>query len=186
MNAQAISKTEYSTVGLADDNLISSVVDVFYQNMLDDYRINRFFYTRPVNEQTKPLKIYLKALLGPERVEPRKLSEFLDNYFSAAFARGNAKPSLVNNADFAFLEMVVSLDVFKEDEVPRITCLSPAHSHLIRLKPDDDNYDVVMEHLANALQQLKVTGSLAAQIMAFAESGRDGVLGRGKEIYIAD
>jgi truncated hemoglobin YjbI len=185
MNAQAIISTE-STVGLGDENLIGSIVDVFYQNMLDDYRINRFFYTRPVSEQTKPLKLYLKTLLGSGRVEPSKLSELLDSYFTAAFARGNAKPSLVNNADFAFLEMVVSLDVFKEDEVIRITCLTPAHSHLIRLKPDDDNYDVALENLANALAQLKISDKMATQIMAFAESGRDGVLGRGKEIYISE
>jgi truncated hemoglobin YjbI len=166
-----------------DDNLVSKIVDVFYANMLDDYRVNRYFYSRPIEEQTKPLKKLLYALLGAEAVEPKKLSELADNYFAAAFARGNAKPSLVNNRDFAFLEMFVTGDLVGSDEKPHLTLLCPGHSHFLRLQPIDDNYDVVLEILQNSLNQLNVPQETAAEIMAFVASGREGILGRGFAIY---
>jgi truncated hemoglobin YjbI len=166
-----------------DENLVSKIVDIFYASMLDDYRINRYFYSRPIQEQAKPLKQLVNALLGTEPVEPKKLSELADDYFAAAFARGNAKPSLVNNRDFAFLEMFVTGDLVGSDEKPHLTLLCPGHSHFLRLQPIDDNYDVVLELLQNSLNQLQVPHETADQIMAFAASGRDGILGRGQAIY---
>jgi truncated hemoglobin YjbI len=166
-----------------DENLVSKLVDVFYASMLDDYRINRYFYSRPVDDQTKPLKRLLNALLAGKPVEPKKLSELADDFFAAAFARGNAKPSLVNNRDFAFLEMFVTGDIVGSDEKPHLTLLCPGHSHLLRLQPIDDNYDVVLEILQNSLKQLNIPQDTAAEIMAFAASGRDGILGRGLAIY---
>lgn len=185
MNETAITNQnfEFNSGDLADENLISNIIDVFYPSLLDDYRVNRYFYSRPIEEQTKPLKLLINALLKTDGVNLKQVSELADNFFTAAFARGNAKPSLVNNRDFAFLEMFVTGDLVGGEQQSRLIVLCPAHSHLIRLQPNDDNYDVVIEHLANALQQLKVDDKLASQILAFAETGRDNILGRGKEIY---
>ena len=168
---------------LADENLISNVVDVFYQDLLDDYRINRYFYTRPINEQTKPLKSLIYALLNRSQFKDKDVWELADDFFTAAFARGNAKPSLVNNRDFAFLEAFVTGDIVNAGKPSELVLLCPAHSHLIRLQPNDDNYDAVIDNLANALRQLNIADELASKILAFAESGRESVLGRGKEIY---
>lgn len=176
-------RSAFNSGDLPDENLISAIIDIFYQNLLDDYRVNRYFYSRPIAEQTKPLKLLIKALLNTNEFSPKQISELADNFFTAAFARGNAKPSMVNNRDFAFLEMFVTGDLVGGEQKPNLILLCPAHSHLIRLQPNDDNYDAVIENLANALQQLKVADKLATQILAFAESGRENILGRGKEIY---
>ena len=171
---------------LADENLISRIVDVFYQNLLDDYRVNRYFYTRSIDEQTKPLKLLLNALLNRSRFTDKQVWELANDFFAAAFARGNAKPSLVNNRDFAFLEAFVTGDIVNTGKPSELILLCPAHSHLIRLQPNDENYDAVIENLANALRQLNIADTLTSQLLAFAETGRDSVLGRGKEIYNED
>ena len=176
-------KLEFNSGELSDENLISNIIDVFYPKLLDDFRVNRYFYTRPVAEQTRPLKLLINALLNINEVPQKQISELADNFFTAAFARGNAKPSLVNNRDFAFLEMFVTGDIIGGEQQSSLVLLCPAHSHLLRLQPNDDNYDVVMENLANTLQQLEITDKLASHILAFAETGRDNILGRGKAIY---
>lgn len=178
------SKTNYED--LADENLISSVVDVFYHNLLNDYRINRYFYSRPIEEQTKPLKLLINALVNRNRFTDKQVWELVNDFFTAAFARGNAKPSLVNNRDFAFLEAFVTGDIVNAGKPSELVLLCPAHSHLIRLQPNDDNYDAVIDNLANALRHLNVADHLTAQILSFAESGRENVLGRGKAIYNED
>lgn len=166
-----------------DQPTIAQIVDVFYANMLDDYHINRYFYSRPIEEQTAPLKELLYALFSDTPTEAEKLSDLADQCFTAAFARGNAKPSLVNNRDFAFLETLVSGNIVGDDEKPRLTLLCPAHSHLLRLQPINDNYDTVLEILQNSLNQLNIAQDIAAEIMRFAESGRNGILGYGKAIF---
>jgi len=168
---------------LADANLIATVVDAFYRNLLDDYRVNRYFYTRPIAEQTKPLKLLIAALLNRSRYTDKQVWELANDFFTAAFARGNAKPSLVNNRDFAFLEAFVTGDIVNAGKPSELILLCPAHSHFIRLQPSDDTFDTVMEILANTLRQLNIANSTAARILAFAESGRAGIMGRGKEIY---
>lgn len=171
---------------LVDENLISDIVDVFYQDLLDDYRVNRYFYTRPIVEQTKPLKSLINALINRAQFTDKQVWEYANDFFTAAFARGNAKPSLVNNRDFAFLEAFVTGDIVNAGKPSELVLLCPAHSHLIRLQPNDDNYDTVIENLATALKQLNVDENLAEQILTFAESGRDNVLGRGEAIYNED
>lgn len=166
-----------------DEQQLAQIVDIFYAKMLDDYRINRYFYPRPFVEQTTPLKHLLNALFGGEPVEQQTLSALADDVFKVAFARGNAKPSLVNNRDFAFLGTLMNGNILGDDETPLLTLLCPAHSHFLRLQPLDENYDVVLELLQNTLDQLAVPKETAQQIMVFVESGRDGVMGRGKAIY---
>lgn len=182
-NKTTTQKLDFNLSDLSDENLISNIIDIFYQNLLDDYRVNRYFYTRPIVEQTKPLKLLINALVNINGVDLKRISELADNFFTAAFARGNAHPSLVNNRDFAFLEMFVTGDIIGGEQKSDLVLLCPAHSHLLRLQPDDDNYDVVIENLENALQQLKISDKLASHILAFAETGRDNILGRGKAIY---
>lgn len=166
--------TEYGSQALID-----KVVDAFYSNMLDDHRINRFFYSRPIEEQTTPLKAFIVAALNPS-TSKQELSVLLDHYFTAAFARGNAKPSLVSGRDFGFL-----LDIVGGQEIRTITLLCPAHSHLMKLDPHDYNYDDAMEILANTLQQLNISLEMSAKLMALAESARDGLMGRGQELFEA-
>jgi hypothetical protein len=79
--------------------------------------------------------------------------------------------------DFAFL-----LDVVGGQEIRTITPLCPAHNHLIKLGPDDDNFDVVMEHVSNALKQLNMPTDISQQVLAIAESAREDVLARGTEL----
>lgn len=151
--------------------LLNQIIDVCFGKMLDDYRINRFFNSNPVAEQTKPLKRLLNSLLGGAKI--RDHVDVLDAFFTAAFARSNAKPSLVTGNDFAFL-----LDVIGGQDIQTITPLCMCHSFLLKLAPDDDNYDVVLEHLQATLAELKVGKELSQQILALAESGREGTLGR--------
>lgn len=176
-------KPDFNIGELSDESLISNIIDIFYQNLLDDYRINRYFYTRPITEQIKPLKLLINSLINSNGIHPKTISELADSFFTAAFGRDNARPSLVNNRDFAFLEMFVTGDLIGSEQKSDLVLLCPAHSHLLRLQPDDDNYDVVIENLANALKQLEIADELAAHILAFAETGRANILGRGKAIY---
>ena len=151
--------------------LLNNIIDGCFEKAQDDYRVNRFFNNNPVSEQTKPLKEFMGLLLNGAKGE--ELTEKLDEYFSAAFARSNAKPSLVNGNDFAFL-----LDVVGGRDLQVITPLCPSHNFLLKLEPNDDNYDVMMEHLQATLNELSVDKSLADQILVFAESGRESALGR--------
>ena len=176
MNVSTITPTQERI----DGKLIDNLIDTFYGNMLDDYRINRFFCSRPLAEQTDALKNYVKAELGIAKVSNAELVDLLDTCFTKSFARTNAKPSLVTGNDFAFL-----LDVVGGQEIRTITPLCPAHNFLLKLDPSDENYDVVIEHVALALKQLNVNGQLQKQLLDFAEQGRDGVLGRGQERLIA-
>jgi len=162
---------------LGDQAVIGKIVDVFYGKMLDDYRVNRFFFTRPAAEQAGALKAYLNLYFNSFNGADEKVLEALDQYFTTAFARTNAKPSLVTGSDFAFL-----LDIIGGQEIRAITLLSPAHSFLIKLGPDDFHYDIVMEHLADTLKQLNIADDLAYQMLALAEKGRDGLLARGVEV----
>lgn len=167
-----------------DDQLLAKIVDAWYASMRDDYRINRYFYDRPLADQAERLKQLLNALLANSAVEPEKLSELADDAFTAAFARGNAKPSMVNNRDFAFLATLMNGNIVGDDDgAPRLTLLCPAHSHFLRLQPIDEVYDVALELLQAALRQFNVANDTASQLINFVALGRDSIMGRGKPIY---
>jgi len=180
MNASVVSQFQADSANLGDESMISMIIDKLYDKMLDDYRINRFFFTRPASEQSTALKQLISVIAHHPASTSADVAALLEEYFSVAFARTNAKPSLVNNRDFAFL-----LDIVGGQEIREITLLCPAHSFLMKLLPEDFHYDVVMEHLADCLNESGIDGDLAARIMAFAESGRDGVLGRGTALLQA-
>lgn len=154
-----------------DSVLLNKIIDGCFEKARDDYRVNRFFNNNPLSEQTKPLKDFVKLVLNGAKGE--ELTGALDAYFTAAFARSNAKPSLVTGNDFVFL-----LDVVGGRDLQVITPLCHCHSFLLKLEPNDDNYDVLMEHLQTTLNELNVDKPLADQILAFVESGRESTLGR--------
>jgi hypothetical protein len=163
----------YSQTGI-NAELISGIVEVFYQKMLDDYRVNRFFTTRTtLQQQAEALKRILNYKLSANQHDSEQWKGLLGDYFMTAFARVEGTHSLVTGNDFMFL-----LDVIGGQEIRPINLLCDAHSHLMKLMPDDDNYDVVMEHVAASLQQLNVNGDLNRQLLAMAEGARPGVLAR--------
>lgn len=156
----------------ADSTLINRIVDDVYSRMLDDYRVNRFFNNKPLTDQTSALKTFVGSVLSGKSV--KDCLDLLDRYFTDSFARNNAKPSLVTGNDFMFL-----LDVIGGKEERTITALCAAHSFLLKLRPDDSHYDVLMEHLSAVLKQDNVDAELSRKILALAEKARDNVLGRG-------
>jgi hemoglobin len=151
--------------------LLNRIIDSCFDKMSDDYRVNRFFNNNPIAEKTKPLQALLKLVLNGSKV--RENIDLLDQCFTAIFAKNNAKPSLVTGNDFVFL-----LDVIGGRDLQVITPLCMCHNFLLKLLPDDSHYDVMLESLQAALQELNVSKELAQQVLALAESGREGTLGR--------
>lgn len=180
MNINIVYQIQRTLFRLEDISLIDKIVDKLYSKMLDDYRINRFFSSKPVSEQTDALKNYLKALVGEKKILDEDLLNLLNNYFIAGFGRTNTSPSAVAGNDFAFL-----LDIVGGREIREIIFLSNAHSLLFKLGPDDDHYDIMLEHLSASLNELGIAEELSDKILAFAESGRDMLLARGDEILKA-
>lgn len=163
--------TKTASVPSIAPDLLNRIIEGCFEKALDDYRINRFFNNNPLSVQTRPLKELIKLVLNGAKVQEHL--DILDEYFTAAFARSNAKPSLVTGNDFAFL-----LDVIGGQDIQVITPLCLCHSFLLKLQPSDENYDVLMEHLQSTLNDLKVDQLLAEQILSLAESGREATLGR--------
>jgi truncated hemoglobin YjbI len=157
-----------------DDDLLDKVVDLFYEKMLDDYTVNRFFSGLPVVEQTQPLKKCLKSIFAGLD-DPEQVTHLIDDYFMVAFGKPGMKRSDMAS-DFDFL-----MEIAGGKDMRVLTYLSDAHSHLLKLKPDDFHYDVVMKHLTETLTELRVTGDLQNDILAVAEQARDAVLGRQAE-----
>ncbi|MCQ8182752.1 hypothetical protein NP603_16640 [Methylomonas sp. SURF-1] len=176
MSATVAPQVQSMRAALSDDNWVGRIVDVFYAKMLDDYRINRFFFSRPATEQASALKAYLAAYFSTFNNKDEKVMAALDHYFTVAFARSNTKSGPAGGADFAF-----SRDIAGGQETKTIKLLCPAHSFLIKLGPDDFHYDIVLEHLNAALQQLNVADDLAYQMLALAEKGRNALLGRASK-----
>ncbi|MCQ8129353.1 hypothetical protein [Methylomonas rivi] len=154
-----------------DLSLLDRIVDKCFEKMRDDYRVNRFFNGNPPTEQTKPLKALVRKVLSGAKVSEHL--DVLDDFFTAAFARSNAKPSLVTGNDFAFL-----LDVIGGQDIQVITPLCMCHSFLLKLGPDDDHYDILLEHLSAAMDELKIGKAMSEQLLDIAASGREGALGR--------
>ncbi|OHX35756.1 hypothetical protein BJL95_16215 [Methylomonas sp. LWB] len=167
-----------------DDHILAELVEVWYAKMRDDFRINRYFYDRPIADQIASLKNLMRALLANQTVDPATLSGLADEAFTAAFARGNAKPSLVNNRDFAFLGALMNGNIVGDDDgTPRLTLLCPAHSHFLRLQPVDDVYDVALELLQATLEQLKIADETAVRLINFVALGKKSLMGRGEPIF---
>lgn len=176
MSATVAPQVQSMRAALSDDNWVGRIVDVFYAKMLDDYRINRFFFSRPAAEQAAALKAYLKAYFGNFNNKDENVLAALDHYFTVAFARSNAKPSPAGGND---LGLVPDIAGGQDNKTASLLC--PAHNFLIKLGPDDFHYDIVLEHLNATLQQLNVADDLAYQILALSEKGRNALLGRASK-----
>ena len=179
MSTNFVSHLPLSGNEITNPAIIDKIIDRFYINLLDDYRINRFFYPRPIEQQSEALKAFVKIAINPKSTK-EEFYNGLEHYFSVAFARTNAKPSNVSGRDFAFL-----LDIVGGQEIRTITLLCPAHGHLMKLDPHDDNYDVAIELLDKSLKELQISDDLSAKVIALAEKARNGLMGRGEEILQA-
>lgn len=158
-----------------DQTWINQAVDLFYSKMLDDYRINRFFNNKPIAEQTPALKQVIPLLLS-KKASDEQLYEAYDQFFTQSFARNNHKPSLVTGNDFGFL-----LDIIGGAVPPRLVPVCEAHNYLLKMTPDDEHFDVVMEHLQATLHEMATPAGqegIKQHLLDLAEQAREAVLGR--------
>jgi truncated hemoglobin YjbI len=150
---------------------IDTIVELFYNKILNDYRVNRFFNSSNQHEQIVALQKLLIALLDDTMSTDAEFTDLLDNFFMAAFARSKRK-SFVSGADFAFFGYII------EQDQPSTQFLSDAHAYLLKFMPDNSHYNVIMEHLTTTLQQLNLNNAIANELLIWAERGRHPVLGR--------
>ncbi len=149
--------------------VVNSIVDTFYDNLLADYHVARYFNDHDEDEQKEALKTFLAACSGSNDTGS-DINDLLNEYFMTAFAREKRK-SFVNESDFGFFGMII------EQDHPSTKRLCEAHSQLLKFMPENTHYDVVMEHLGNALQELNIDNNAANEVLALAESARNDVLG---------
>lgn len=167
-----VSNVDVSVVAqkLGGQTAINGLVDVFYDNILNDYRINRIF-NDDNPEQRAALKKLMAAAMSGASCDDDGLMELIDQFFVAAFARSK-RQSFVNGSDFNFLGMVADQDQ------PNPNPLCESHRFLLKFIPDDSHYDAVLENLKAALTTTGVDNNLAANVLDLAESIRDKALGR--------
>lgn len=150
--------------------VIAKIVDSFYDKILADYHVNRLLNGFDEEKQREALKIFVTTSCGGSSIADDDLNNLLNEYFMLAFARKKEK-SFINESDFGFFGMII------EQDHPSTKRLCDAHSHLLQFMPDDTHYDVVMEHLTTTLHELNINNKLATEVLALAESARNGVLG---------
>lgn len=148
---------------------IEALVDGFYHKVQDDYRLNRFFNSNNLAEQTQSLKKLLTALFAGSTT-PTTLA-LLDDFFMTTFARDKRK-SFVGGSDFGFFGYII------EQDHPSTNYLCDAHSHLLKFMPDNSHYDVVIEHLTATLQELNLDNAVQNEVLRLAEQARNPVLGK--------
>jgi hemoglobin len=157
----------YTKIGGA--TVVDKIVDAFYDKLLTDYRVARYFNDHDEDKQKLALKNFLTACSGSNDTDD-DLKSLLNEYFLAAFAR-EKRESAVNESDFGFFGMII------EQDHPSTKRLCDAHSHLLKFMPDNSQYDAVVEHLASTLDELNIENNLATEVLALGESARNGVLG---------
>lgn len=157
------------------NSLIDNVIETCFSKMLDDFRINRFFNSNPIKQQTAALKSYVDIVINQKPLNDDQTLELLNEFFQEAFARNNHKPSLVTGNDFGFL-----LDLVGGQEIRPITLLCENHSFLIKLLPDDSHYDAFLDNLNETLKELQVDAELKSRLLKLADQARDGILARGR------
>lgn len=162
------SATAKPTLSTAD---LNQVVDLCFEKMRADYRVNRFFNSLPPEQQLQPIKELLAIVWQGGKWQENL--QLLDEVFTALFARSNAKPSLVTGRDFAFL-----LDVIGGRDLQVITPVCLCHQFLLKLQPGDFHVDVLLEHVKSSLHELMFNEDSIQQLLALAESARELILGR--------
>ncbi|MFI3122434.1 MAG: hypothetical protein QX194_00665 [Methylococcales bacterium] len=154
-----------------NDEKFNRLVEVFYQKIIDDYRVTRFFCDDGRKEQLDTLKSLTKFISQNNSASGDEFKALLTRFFMSAFARFKDK-ELYPDSSLAFFGYIISQDN------PSSKLLCDSHSHLLKFMPEDSHYDVAIEHLRNALQELEIDGDLTADIVSFAESGRNSLLGK--------
>jgi len=150
---------------------INQLVDLCFEKMRADYRINRFLNSLPAEQQLQPLKELLAIVWQGGKWQENL--QLLDDVFTALFARNNAKPSLVTGRDFEFL-----LDVIGGRDLQVITPVCLCHQFLLKLQPNDFHVDVLLEHVQSSLHELMFNEDSSQHLLALAESARELILGR--------
>ena len=161
--------TLYERIG--GSSVIKQVVESFYDKLLTDYRLNRFFNTDNHAEQTEHLAALISAVFSAAQQNTEAFHALLDNFFVAAFSR-NKRKSFVGGSDFGFFGYII------EQDHPSTNYLCDGHSHLLKFMPDNSHYDAVMEHLIAALADFNLEKHLVAEILQLAEQARNPVLGK--------
>jgi truncated hemoglobin YjbI len=151
---------------LGGENAVNALVGSVYEKILDDYRVSRFFNDTETDKQVETLKKLVSAILHHAELKP-----FLTDFFMVAFARFKDKERYPDSA-LDYFGYIIGQDN------PSTKWLCDSHSHLLKFMPEDSHYDVVMEHLTTSLQALNLDSAVVAEVLAFAESGRNGVLGK--------
>jgi len=164
-----LNPTLYERVG--STTVIQQLVESFYDKLLTDYRLNRFFNSNNEAEQMRSLTALISAIFSGIETTTEKYQMLLDDYFVTAFSRSKRK-SFVGSSDFGFFGYII------EQDHPSTNYLCDGHSHLLKFMPDNSHYDAVMEHLIAALAGFNLEKTGVAQILQLAEQARNPVLGK--------
>lgn len=149
---------------------VNAIVENFYEKLLDDYRVRRFFNDSGKKEQLATFKAVVNAALTGNTTDAAFI-RLVSDFFMAAFARFKDK-ELLPESGFAYFGMIIG------QNNPSTKYLCDSHSHLLKFMPDDLHYDAVIENLTATLQELNVENSLSAELVALAERARNSVLGK--------
>ena len=149
--------------------VVDRIVDTFYDKLLTDYHVARYFNDHDEDKQKEALKTFLTACSSSNDTDD-DLKDLLNEYFLVAFAR-EKRESAVNESDFGFFGMII------EQDHPSTKRLCDAHSHLLKFMPDNSQYDAVVEHLASTLEELNIDNNLTSEVLALGESARNSILG---------
>lgn len=154
-----------------NDEKFNKVVEIFYQKVIDDYRVTRFFCDDGRIEQLDSLKALTKSVFQNNPTSSDEFKALLTRFFMSAFARFKDK-ELYPDSSLAFFGYIISQDN------PSSKLLCDSHSYLLKFMQQDSHYDVVIEHLTDSLHELNIAENLTVEILALAERGRNSLLGK--------
>ncbi len=156
---------------LGGEESVARMVDHFYENMTDDYRVSRFFNDSDKKTQRSTLKTLVRAIFENHPTNTPEFKALLTHFFMAAFARFKDKERLPESG-FAYFGYIIG------QNNPSSKYLCDSHSHLLKFIPQDVHYDLMITHLNDSLQFFNVEASLITEVLALAESGRNALLGK--------
>lgn len=154
---------------LGEEN-VNALVENFYEKLLDDYRVRRFFNDSGKKEQIATFKAVVNAALTGNSNDAAFI-RLVSDFFMAAFARFKDK-DLLPESGFAYFGMIIG------QNNPSTKYLCDSHSHLLKFMPDDSHYDAVIENLTETLREFSIDAQLTGELVALAEHARNGVLGK--------
>jgi hypothetical protein len=87
---------------------VNEIVENFYEKLLDDYRVRRFFNDSGKKEQLATFKAVVNAALTGNSNDAAFI-RLVSDFFMAAFARFKDK-ELLPESSFAYFGMIISQD----------------------------------------------------------------------------